>query len=319
MRSNCLIHAAAALLLGIPSGSGCDLCAIYAAGQARGEVGQGPFVGLGEQFTHYGTLQYEGHEVANPADQSLDSSITQVLVGYNVSERFGLQLNLPFIYRSFRRPEASAIHEGTESGIGDGVLLATHEVMRFERRHSTFVWSVLAGVKFPTGSTSRLREETQEGAGQEGPIASGIHGHDLTLGSGSYDGLVGTSAYARRDRLFLTGTVQYAIRSRGDYDYRFANDFIWSAAPGYLVLLSEDYTLSVEANVSGEVKGRDEFRGQAAEDTGILAVYVGPQLVFTWHDKISAQVALDWPGLRDNTALQIVPDYRIRAGLTWRF
>ena len=55
----------------------------------------------------------------------------------------------------------------------------------------------MAGVKFPTGSTSRLREETQEGAGQEGPIASGIHGHDLTLGSGSYDGLVGTSAQVK--------------------------------------------------------------------------------------------------------------------------
>ncbi len=71
---------------------GCDLCGIYSAGQARGEIGKRLFAGLEKQFTHYGTFQYEGHETPNPADEYLDSSITQLLPGYNVTERFGLQL-----------------------------------------------------------------------------------------------------------------------------------------------------------------------------------------------------------------------------------
>ena len=47
------------------------------------------------------------------------------------------------------------------------------------------------------------------------PPASGIHGHDLTLGSGSFDGIIGTGIFARWRQGFLTANVQYAIRSKG--------------------------------------------------------------------------------------------------------
>src|SRR6266566_8877945 len=102
----------------------CDLCAIYAASQARGEIGRGVFAGVAEQFTHFGTVQVDGHEVSNPSGQYLDSSISQVFAGYNFDERFGLQFNLPVIYRSFKRPDGEGgIERGKESGIGDVSLL----------------------------------------------------------------------------------------------------------------------------------------------------------------------------------------------------
>ncbi len=308
----------ATALLPIPPTMACDLCAIYAAGQARGELGKGYFAGANEQFTHYGTLQFEDNRVPNSADQFLDSSITQILFGYNFSDRLGVQANLPYIYRDFRRPEAGGIHHGNEQGLGDASLLLNYEAYRYEKRHATFACTVFGGLKLPTGSTSRLREETFE-MEEAQAIPSGIHGHDLTLGTGSYDGLVGSSLYGRYHRAFLAGSIQYAIRSEGDFDYRFANDLLWSAAPGFLLLLKDDYTLSLEANVSGEYKPRDEFRGAPAEDTGMTAVYMGPQLVFTWQTKVSAQLGLDIPVMLHNTALQIVPDHRVRAGLVWRF
>src|SRR5258706_12817340 len=103
----------------------CDLCAIYAASQARGEAGRGLFVGVAEQFTHFGTVQVDGHEVANPSGQYLDSSISQVFAGYNFNDRFGLQFNLPAIYRSFKRPDgAGGIETGPEAGIVDVSLVA---------------------------------------------------------------------------------------------------------------------------------------------------------------------------------------------------
>src|SRR5205823_6450459 len=46
----------------------------------------------------------------------------------------------------------------------------------------------LAGLKFPTGDSSRLKEEFHE-VEIPGAPESGIHGHDLTLGTGSYDGI----------------------------------------------------------------------------------------------------------------------------------
>ena len=305
--------------LGRWEASACDLCAVYAASEARGEIGKGWFGGVAEQFTHYGTLQEDGHEVANPADQYLDSSITQILLGYNFTERVGVQVNLPVIYRSFRRPEGPVVEQDTEAGLGDLSLLGNFQLWRRATVHSTLAWSILGGVKFPTGSTSRLEEETQEIEPAPGDIASGIHGHDLTLGSGSYDGIVGTSIYARWKRLFLAAATQYAIRTQGDFDYRFANDLTWSGGPGLLALLEDDYSLAIQAVVSGETKDRDEFRGAAVEDTGIESVYLGPQILFTWRDNLSAQIAVDVPVRRDNTALQIVPDYRIRAALTWHF
>src|SRR5437016_10757759 len=102
----------------------CDLCAIYSAAQARGEVGKGPFLGVAEQFTHFGTVQVDGVKTNNPSGQYLDSSISQLFAGYNFNERIGVQFNLPVIYRSYKRPDgAGGIEHGTESGIGDASLL----------------------------------------------------------------------------------------------------------------------------------------------------------------------------------------------------
>src|SRR6266404_1317869 len=294
--------------------SACDLCAIYAASQARGEIGRGAFAGVAEQFTHFGTVQVDGHEVSNPSGQYLDISISQVFAGYNLNERFGLQFNLPVIYRSFKLPDGEGgIERGTESGIGDVSLLGTFVPYRKLTENFTFNWSVLGGVKFPTGNSDRISEELHEVENPVGP-PSGIHGHDLTLGTGSYDGIVGTGIYTRWKRAFLTANTQYTIRSKGDFDYRFANDLTWFGGPGYYLALTHNYTLALQAIVSGEHKGTDTFQGETAEDTGVTSVYLGPQLSFTWRSSLSAQIGADLPISINNTALQVVPNYRIRAG-----
>src|SRR4030095_2260728 len=107
----------------------CDLCSIYSATEARGEIGRGFFAGVAEQFTHFGTLQEEGDEVANPADQFMDSSISQLFVGYNFTERFGAQFNAPIIYRNFRRLEEGVPDEDSEFGLGDVTLVAHFQVV----------------------------------------------------------------------------------------------------------------------------------------------------------------------------------------------
>src|SRR5437879_351481 len=101
----------------------CDLCAVYSANEARAEEGKGFFGGVAEQFTYFGTTQFEGKEVPNPTGQYLNSSISQLFAGYNVNDRLGFQLNVPIIYRSFKRPEGFEIQRGTVSGIGDISLL----------------------------------------------------------------------------------------------------------------------------------------------------------------------------------------------------
>jgi hypothetical protein len=297
----------------------------------------GLYGAVAEQFTHFGTVQVDGREVPNPTGQYLDSSITQLVAGYSFNSRFALQLNVPFIHRSFERPEGVTIDRGTESGLGDISLLA--KLVAFHKELSannapdpadskspptqvhepyfTFSALALAGVKFPTGDSRRLQEEFNEVEIPGAPV-SGIHGHDLTLGTGSYDGILGGQTSLRYYNCFFQGDLQFTLRGDGSHQYHFANDISWSAGPGYYFIRRPDTILGLQFVASGEHKDVDRFRGQPAEDTGITSLFLGPRLIASYK-KISAELGIDLPVSIDNTALQVVPDYRMRAGIAIRF
>lgn len=93
---------------------------------------------------------------SNEAGQYLDSSVSQLFAGWNFNERWGVQFNLPVISRSFERPEGFEIVRDTEFGISDASLVGHVQPFRKESKRFTFAWTVLGGVKFPTGSTRRL-------------------------------------------------------------------------------------------------------------------------------------------------------------------
>ncbi len=297
----------------------CDLCAVYSAAQSEIRLGKGVFAGLAEQYSQQGTLQRDGQEVANAWGQYLDSSISQVFAGYNFSERVGVQFNLPVLSRAYQRPDGlGGIKRGVVWGLGDVSLLGHLVALSHQTERSELYVNLVGGIKFPTGNTDRLGEEANEVPEPVGQ-PSAVHGHDLTLGSGSVDGLVGATVLARRDRSFVNASAQCAIRSQGDHDYQFANDVVWAGGPGYYLVLNERQSLNLQAVVSGEYKGLDTFEGRPASDTGVTMVYLGPQVNYTWTDRLSAHVAVDLPVSRANTGLQTVTDFRVRGGLTWRF
>ncbi len=305
----------------------CDVCAVYTATEIR-EGRTGPMVGVAEQFSHFGTLQRGGDEVANPFGEKIDSSITQILAGYAPIPNLLLQANLPVIHRSFRRVEEGVAQTGSEHGIGDLSLLGQYALWTRQTEETIVRFTLIGGIKLPTGDSDRLREELEHGHGDEEGAGhdheaeepeSGVHGHDLALGSGSIDGIVGARLFASRGRAFVTGGVQYAIRSEGDFDYRYADDLTWTGGPGYFLFLEHDHSLGLQAVLSGETKGKDELDGERLDDTAITALYVGPGVLFTHGSSFAVDVAGDLPVIQRNTALQIVPDYRIRGGVSFRF
>src|ERR1043165_4707485 len=103
---------ALALAVSAPAWS-CDLCAVYSAAEAQGQA-QGVFVALSEQFTRYDQLRDQGHRIDADAGQYLDSSVTQLVFGYGLSEDWSVQLAVPYIQRWFRRPEHGGMY-GTAS------------------------------------------------------------------------------------------------------------------------------------------------------------------------------------------------------------
>jgi hypothetical protein len=286
---------------------GCDLCSIYAATQAQTGSGRGFFGGVAEQFTQIGAVYDDGHKIASEG-QYIHSSVSQVFDGYNFNDRLSVQLNLPVIYRTY----GSDTQHATVSGIGDMSLTGIYKVYEKFEESFTFNWTVLGGVKFPTGDSSKLNTPDAD-------LPEGIGGHDLALGSGSFDGIAGTGVYGRWKSGFLTASVQYAIRSEGDFEHRYANDLTWIGGPGVYLGLTHDYTIAFQALVSGETKGKDTFGGVPDPDSAETLLYLGPQINFTWRNKLSAQLAADLPVYRDNSGTQVLPNYRIRAAFTWRF
>lgn len=310
--------------------SACDLCSVYTAGMARGET-SGWFAGMSEQFTRYDELRDEGHRLHDDSGQYLDSSITQLFVGYGVTDKLSLQLNVPYIYRRFKRPEGDAIEKGTVSGLGDISAVAQYEIVRHDDEDTTWTWHVLGGVKFGTGDSDRLQEELEEGdegAPEEsiikheghgdGPI-SGIHGHDLALGSGSTDFIVGTSGFYRAGRWYGLGDVQYAIRRTGDFDYRFGNDLQWTLSAGRYLVLEHDHSVALQLNLLGEDKDYDELDGMKLDDTHSRMLFLGPQLGFTWGPRWSLELRAERPIDTENSAIQTTAGWRARAAFVARF
>ena len=334
----------------------CDLCGCYTPqaealpqsadgspfGQPAVNGSQGrwynrAYFAVAEQFTRFNTVQIDGREAPNPSGQYEDSSITQLVAGASFTPRFALQINVPLIYRSYERPEGFAIDRGTESGLGDVSLLGKFVVFhkeagggraltfddpknpRMATREPDFTASalLLGGVKLPTGDSRRLTEEFHEVEVPGAPV-SGIHGHDLTLGTGSCDALLGGQASLRYRSFFLEADTQFTLRGDGLHDYHFANDLSWSGGPGWYFVRGRKTIVGLQCVCSGEHKDVDRFRGKPADDTGITSVFLGPRVVASV-GKFSADLAAEFPVSINNTALQVVPDYRLHASVALGF
>src|SRR5438132_5852166 len=215
------IRFVAILLVSLSSTRACELCAIYNAANALGQSSGGFFVSVAEQFVAYRTTQFEGQEVIVSNPSYLDSSLTHLVAGYNFSSSFGLNVNVPIGYFSFRRtdlrysttgPPVVFTEKGTEFGLSDAALIGRVTAFQKSTTQYGLIVNLLGGVKFPTGETERIKDEVAQARVFESLLPPGtphdplghsitsVHEHQLALGSGSYDGIFGLTANARYRR-----------------------------------------------------------------------------------------------------------------------
>ncbi len=299
------------------AGLACDSCAIYLA---EGTDRPGFTAVVAEQFTHYGTMWQGATELSNPVGQYLDSSITQLTAAYSQGGAWQVQFTLPYIHRSYLRPDHAEIERGTVNGIGDSTLAAHYRLWRKVTPTDTFDFGVVGGIEFGTGDATHLGDELgEEPHHHEEFPESGIHGHDLALGSGSTDYLLGADAEWQHGRFFVRGSLQYLLRRPGAFGYRLADETSWEIGPGGFVLLTHEHSLAIQAVFANQHKGLDTLGGEPQTDTGFSANYLGGRLTGTVGDRFSAEIAAEWPTRLRTSDTMIVPDYRIRAAATWRF
>lgn len=293
----------------------CDLCGCFVP---AGALIRGLQVGLTEQYSSLSDLSFEGQSVTNSDDQFVNSSNLQLFANYHFNEHVALQVNIPVIHRSFQRMNGETMESGHESGLGDTLLVGYYVPFQRKNPYSQFHLKLIGGLKFPTGNSDRLEEDRmmmEEGMMEDDSMA--VHGSDLALGSGSWDGLVGANVFGRVDRWYYTGNVQYSIRTRGSFGYRYADDLVWYGGPGYYVTSSKEWPVGLQALLIGEHKGDDDIDGEAMA-MAITAVYLGPTAMIGVKQLGTAEIGIGFPLSIHNSGLQTVSRYRIRMGFTWR-
>jgi hypothetical protein len=333
-----------ALIVAVSPAFPCELCSIYSAFGNAYDPSQdksGNFLfSVSELFVPFRTEQLNGEEVKSGNPDHLDSSITHLVPTYNFGKDFGVSLNIPIIYRDFQRKFVVVgsnrqlrivTDEGTESGLGDLALIGRWTAFRRNEMEWSVLFNVLAGVKFPTGDTDPLHDEAVQvrrynvfvGPGHVhdalGIPVSGVHARDVSLGSGSFDGIFGTTLNLRYGRWFFNNQVQYYLRTEGESTYEYGDDFMVSGGPGGYLITSDSATLSLQLNVAYENTPRDKLFGKESDHTGMTSWYAGPLLNFTLGAHFSANIGVDVPLQIENNGFQNVPDYRIHGGVTWRF
>ncbi len=336
---------AALVLLATLVGSGgtataCDLCAVY-TGHMLAQEARGLSLSLSSQYTSFNTLKNGGRSVANPAGERLQSSITQLVATWRFDPRWSVAVALPYIDRDFRSSGGEGPENGSISGIGDVTVFAQWTPVAVTRSWGLLRLGLLGGLKLPTGDSDLLADEADEhheeedhgahgaasfaGAGRSRPRhgdevhGSGLHGHDLALGSGSTDLLVGASAWWSLERWFVDAMVQYMVRNEGDFDYEYDNDLHARVTPGVFLLTEHENTLALGLRTLLATKGTDDQAGARVGDSAQTVVWLGPELSWTGGTRFNASLGATWPVVRNASALQLVPDFRVVAAAGVRF
>jgi hypothetical protein len=300
----------------------CDPCGLHSSVQVPGVLSTLRTKGLVEGSLTLGAQQQlsrfkvVGENDLRTTESDLELiknlSVTQLSLGYNISNQAALTATAPFIIRSYQRFERFKRVDEVESGFGDMALTGMYSPYSFNDVEGRLFIAALGGVKLPTGdsgSLERIASEDQTSADQR------IQGRGLTLGTGSVDFPLGVVSYGRSGRLIGFASAQYTIRSEGSADYRFANDLIWSVAPGYLFVVGEEESISLSAVLSGEQKGDDRLNGAGLSRTSANNLYLGPEVFYSVSERASLQAALDMPIYVDVGGATVKPELRARLSI----
>ena len=283
---------------------------------------------VSEQFTSYERVDGE-RNLGRNTEVTESYSTTQLAVGYDFTERIGVQGNVPFIVRGFDRIRDYREDNGTESGLGDISLSLNALPFAHREGDTTALLSVAGGIKLPTGDSGAI-DDTLTASSERVALAdavahhnigatSGLGGRILSLGTGSTDYILATGFYGRFRRAMASANVQYALRTEGDFDYRFNNELIVSAGPGYYLLLDDAYAVALQATLSAEVKDNDRLDGVEVPGSKVQNTYAGLAVLLSAMGRYSAEVGFELPTDVEREDADIVPDYRLRTAFSVRF
>ena len=297
----------------------CDPCSIYTASKLQGFTPGQTSIFLSEQFTDFKSMLPDNS--IKTGELAKAYSVTQLGIGYDLNEKSSVQISIPLIGRTYDSYSNFRANSDSEFGLGDISLSANYAPISISKNGYNLTWIANTGIKLPTGDTGSLSESINANSKvfKHHPISSASGGRVLSLGTGSYDFIVGSGIIGRKDNYLLMTNFQYTFRTEGDFDYQFANDFIWDFGPGYYLLTEHNNTLALRAALSGEKKGLDQKDDKHVSGSKIDNLYLGPQILFTLSDNISGDLGFDFRISGNEADSAVLPEYRVRTGIAYKF
>lgn len=293
----------------------CDICATPVA-LGSWEAAERASISVFEQYSKYDRPASGGHE--------FESYTTQVGVRYCFSDHWAFQLSVPYMDRE--------LDGETESGLGDVSMLGVFRAVHRVSDHGVGLLDIYAGVEAPTGDTDPLKDERDvarenaeehhhdgEAAEPEEPHMAHSHGHHVSPGSGSWDGIIGLRALARHNRWQGSGEAQYIARTEGDYDFQYGDEFIVRAGIRYYLVLEDNFSVALGGDISREWGDENEVLGQVLEEADPASSYVGPAVDLTWRDRLTLSAGWDVAIEGENEGLHGAADKRARASVAYQF
>ncbi len=310
----------------LPSNSfACDPCSLYNVSRLLGTEKNSFTISLSEQYTKFKNINKD----LTPREGEIgrDFSVTQFAIAYDFLDNLGLQLTLPLIYRNYDMYERFSPKSDSDLGIGDMVISTNYTPLNYNNGKLFSLLVLTFGIKLPTGDTGSLKNIPADPAGTlSGSSASKHHtvsgalgGRALALGSGSLDYLFGISSLNRYDRYLFLANIQYSHRTEGSFNYEFGNDFIWSLGPGYYVYVTEETTLALRGVLSGEYKEKDTFQDIRVAKSQINNTYIGPEIILSLKNSLIFDTGIDFLVSDRGASSLIVPSFRVRSGISYRF
>lgn len=307
------------------SAEACDPCALYNSSRLRGGSAGSVSLTLSEQYTDFSRGAGLPDNSLRDGEVVKGFNTTMLSIGYDLTDSFSLQDTLPLIVRRFDEFRQFRSRGEWDSGVGDMVVWGNYQFINHRREDWMVSAGIFAGVKLPTGDTGVIRDIASQESGADSLIvkhhqlASPSGGRALAFGTGSFDYILGSNLIARYERYLALSTIQYTLRTEGDFNYQFANDLIISAGGGYYILMEHDFTLAGLFTLSGEYKGRDTLDDELVRGSQLSNIFVGPGILMTFNQNIGAELGVDFRVSNEERDAPVIPESRLRATVSFRF
>jgi hypothetical protein len=266
------------------------------------------------RVTEEATLKEGTETVTDPQDQAVTTFEEDFTLVYGATRDLTLGVTLPILERRLRFDDSAGERRTISAdGLGDLTLGGAYRFFRRDVERSTTQFSLLGGLKLPTGATDIEDSNLPRLTGTPGTRLP----PSLQLGSGSVDGIVGLAGFHNIDRLSFYADVQSKINTEGAQDFRAGNKLFYDLSADYVLLPERNMFLILELN--GVFTERAEQAGRTVRDSGGHLLFLSPGIQYLPIPPLILELSVQIPVYRDLNGRQLAPDWSVVVGLRYLF